>query len=225
MKKWLVYVLGIITGIILTFVFAYCVNMSNDLGIRGLELFDDPGEYMDFSKLEVFQVVESGCALSRADDYSTKVFLIPDDKQHFYDNQIIKLEDNQRLQRVGTFKYSNALGVENTVPAVIIVSGVNISGADDIESRKEMFDRPGECVSRNSFEVQEVLESGDAIASEVIFNYSGHIQTSDLTVMILAKKGSHFYNNQIVKAPKGKCARQIGTYKYGGGVIPIIAFK
>lgn len=55
--------------------------------------------------------------------------------------------------------------------------------------------------------------------------------TSDLEVLILAQEGSNFYNNQIVKAPKGKCARQIGNYKYqpykygDTKVIPIIAFK
>lgn len=28
MKKWLIYVLGVITGVILTFAFAFCVNLS-----------------------------------------------------------------------------------------------------------------------------------------------------------------------------------------------------
>ena len=59
----------------------------------------------------------------------------------------------------------------------------------------------------------------------------GHIFTSDLEVLILAQEGSNFYNKQIVKAPHGKCARQIGNYKYqpyeygDTKVIPIIAFK
>ena len=48
---------------------------------------------------------------------------------------------------------------------------------------------------------------------------------------LLERKGSNFYNKQIVKAPHGKCARQIGNYKYqpykygDTKVIPIIAFK
>ena len=33
MKKWFIYVLGIITGVILTFVFAFCVNLSSNSGI------------------------------------------------------------------------------------------------------------------------------------------------------------------------------------------------
>ena len=63
MKKWLVYLLGIITGVILTFAFAFYVNLSNNSGIVGLEMFEEPGDYMEYSQFEVFQVVESGCAL------------------------------------------------------------------------------------------------------------------------------------------------------------------
>ena len=129
MNKWLVYVLGIITGFILTLVFAFYVNLSNDSGIVGLKLFE----------------------------------------------------------------------------------------------------KPGDCVSRKNFEVQEVLESGDAIALEIREIYSGYVSTSDLEVLVLAQEGSSFYNNQILKAPRGNCARQIGTYKYqkygDAKVIPIIAFK
>ena len=92
-----------------------------------------------------------------------------------------------------------------------------------------MFDKPGDCVSRKNFEIQNVLESGDAIALEMRETISGYVFTSDLEVLILAQEGSNFYNNQIVKAPQGKCARQIGNYKYQNygttKVIPIIAFK
>ncbi len=68
----------------------------------------------------------------------------------------------------------------------------------------------------------------DAIALEIRETIR-HILTSDLEVLILAQEGSNFYNKQIVKAPQGKCARQIGNYKYqeygNTKVIPIIAFK
>lgn len=44
---------------------------------------------------------------------------------------------------------------------------------------------------------------------------AGHIFTPDLEVLFLAKDGNSFYEKQIVRAPKGKCARQIGTLKHG----------
>lgn len=234
MKKWLVYVLGVITGIVLTFAFAFCVNLSNNSGIIGLEMFEEPGEDMEYTQFEVFQVLDSGCALANADDtFDVTVFIIPDDKQQFYDNQKIVLKNDQCAQRVGTYRYSTKKGIEKTVPAVKIIDGVESKSNKTIAAKnnsgKTLFDKPGECVSRKNFEVQKVLESGDAIALEITETISGYVLTSDLEVLILAQGGSNFYNNQIVKAPQGKCARQIGNYKYQSygttKVIPIIAFK
>ena len=235
MKKWIIYVLGVITGIILTFAFAFCVNLSNNSGIIGLEMFEEPGDYMEYSQFEVFQVVESGCALAHADEsFGSIVFIIPNESQQFYDDQKIVLKNNQCAQHVGTYKYSTKMEIEKTVPAIRIVDGVELpkSNRTVTEKRdfgKTLFEKPGECVSRKNFEVQKVLDSGDAIALEIRETISEHVFTSDLEVLILAQEGSNFYNNQIVKAPKGKCARQIGNYKYqqygSTKVIPIIAFK
>ena len=229
--------LGIITGVILTFAFAFCINLSNNSGIIGLEMFEEPGDYMEYSQFRVFQVVESGCALAHADDsFGAIVFIIPNEKQQFYDDQKIVLKNDQCAQHVGTYKYNTKGGIEKTVPAIRIIDGVELPKSNKTVSAKNnsgktLFDKPGDCVSRNNFEVQEVLESGDAIALEIRETIGGHIFTSDLEVLILAQEGSNFYNKQIVKAPHGKCARQIGNYKYqpykygDTKVIPIIAFK
>lgn len=235
MKKWIIYVLGVITGIILTFVFAFCVNLSNNSGIIGLEMFEEPGDYMEYSQFDVFQVVESGCALAHADEsFGSIVFIIPNESQQFYDDQKIVLKNDQCAQHVGTYKYSTKMEIEKTVPAIRIVDGVELPKSNRTVTEKKdfgktLFDKPGECVSRKNFEIQKVLDSGDAIALEIRETISGHVFTSDLEVLILAQEGSNFYNNQIVKAPKGKCARQIGNYKYqqygSTKVIPIIAFK
>ena len=231
MKKWLIYVLGIITGVILTFAFAFCVNLSNNLGIIGLEMFEEPGDYMEYSQFKVFQVVESGCALAHADgSFGTIVFIIPNIKQQFYDGQEIVLKSDQRAQHVGIYKYNTKMEIEKTVPAIRIIDNVKRPRSDEaITSGKTLFDKPGECVSRKDFEVQKVLESGDAIALEIRETILGNIFTSNLEVLILAQKGSNFYDKQVIKAPQGKCARQIGNYKYQKygttKVIPIIAFK
>lgn len=229
--------LGIITGVILTFAFAFCVNLSNNSGIIGLEMFEESGDYMEYSQFEVFQVVESGCALAHADDsFGAIVFIIPNENQQFYDDQKIVLKNDQCAQHVGTYKYNTKMEIEKTVPAVRIIDGVELTKSNKTVSAKNnsgttLFDKPGDCVSRKNFEVQEVLESGNAIALEIRETIGGHIFTSDLEVLILAQEGSNFYNKQVVKTPHGKCARQIGNYKYqpykygDTKVIPIIAFK
>lgn len=57
MKKWLVYVLGIVTGFVLSIILAitisFFINKSNDLGIEGLQMFDEPGENMDYSTFKI----------------------------------------------------------------------------------------------------------------------------------------------------------------------------
>lgn len=127
MKKWLIYVLGIITGIVLTFTFAFYINLSNNSGIIGLEIFKVPGENMAYSQFDIFHVLESGYALANADDtFGSTVFIIPDEKQQFYDNQKIVLKKGQCAQRVGTYRYSTKIGIEKTVPAVKIIDGVEL---------------------------------------------------------------------------------------------------
>lgn len=236
MNRWLVYVLGIITGFILTVALGVFINQSKNGGVIGLELFEEPGEDMECSEFGVFQVVSSGCALAHAYDGSGAIVLIiPDENQHFYDDQKIDIKTGQHAQHVGTYRYSNKMGDDKTVPAVRIVDdGAELLPEEMPEedygsSDKVLFDKPGDCVSRKNFEVQEVLESGDAIAKEISYSFEGMVATSELEVLILAEEGSHFYNNQIVKAPRGTCSRQIGNYKYKHygetKVIPIIAFK
>ena len=193
MKKWIIYVLGVITGIILTFVFAFCVNLSNNSGIIGLEMFEEPGDYMEYSQFEVFQVVESGCALAHADEsFGSIVFIIPYESQQFYDDQKIVLKNDQCAQHVGTYKYSTKMEIEKTVPAIRIVDGVELPKSNRTVTEKKdfgktLFEKPGECVSRKNFEVQKVLDSGDAIALEIRETISGHVFTSDLEVLILAQ--------------------------------------
>ncbi len=216
MRKWLVYLLGIVSGIILTIAIAFYINLSNNRGIIGLEMFDDPGDYMDYSQFEIFQVVTDGCALARANgSFGQVVFIIPGETQNFYDSQKIVLNDKQAALRVGTYKYSSQMG-DKTVPAIEIIDGVESIDTNTVKNYSEMtlFDKPGDCVSRKNFEIQNILESGDAIALEISETISGHVFTSNLEVLMLVHEGAPFYDNQIVKVPQGKCARQIGIYKY-----------
>lgn len=108
-------------------------------------------------------------------------------------------------------------------------AGSASSSIDDEKKQIVMFDTPGECVSKRHFQVEKVLKSGDAIAREVDEFIGGFASTTELEVLVLDKGENHFYDKQILKIPEGKCARQIGTYRYGYGslkkVIPVVAFE
>lgn len=61
----------------------------------------------------------------------------------------------------------------------------------------------GECVTdMDRLEVYRVLDSGNAIA------FAGVLQ-----VVLLRKRGELLYSGQIVKIPRGYCARQVGVYR------------
>ncbi len=69
-----------------------------------------------------------------------------------------------------------------------------------------LFESEGECISRNSFEVFQVVEKGHALAKEDKF-------LSDLVVLFL-NEGEPYYDSQVIKIPAGKCVKQVGTYRY-----------
>ncbi len=68
-----------------------------------------------------------------------------------------------------------------------------------------LLSEPGECISSNSFEIIQVLDNGNALARE---------DETFLIVLFLAEKGISYYDDQIIEIPDGKCAKQIGIFRY-----------
>jgi hypothetical protein len=83
------------------------------------------------------------------------------------------------------------------------------------------FDEPGEVMSDKSYKVTRVLDKGSALArgkSEYGSSYYG-------LEVLLWDEEANYYDDQIVKAPNGKCFRQIGIYKSGLSTYPIVTLK
>lgn len=112
------------------------------------------------------------------------------------------------------------------ITQIDVVDSVD-TNIDVNEGKITLFDQPGESVSRNNFKVKEILNSGNVIAEEIVGGPDGFEITSDLDVLILAGKNDHFYNNQIIRVPRGKSAIHIGNFKRVkyGNTIPIISFR
>lgn len=74
-----------------------------------------------------------------------------------------------------------------------------------------LLDSPASCVSSNNFKVIQVLDSGEALAQEMdpILNIERGV-----TVLFLNENETPYYDEQIIKIPKNKCAKQIGYLKY-----------
>lgn len=71
-----------------------------------------------------------------------------------------------------------------------------------------IFPEKGECIeTKTDIKIFQVLEPNIALAETG--EYSNRIM-----LLLVNDDGKSFYDDQMVKVPKGKCAKQIGTYKY-----------
>lgn len=238
MKKIWVFFLGILTGIVLVFLTLFFINMSRSSDIT---FFDEPGEIITIQTFsgktqsvkcfEVFQTLDKGVALAVGKGLLSQdliVLLLNNDGTPYYDNQIVRAPKGKCFRQVGIYKYESEDKTRRTVPVVTLMDG-------EIEEEEEaldisqntrnkgltFFEKPGEVMSDNSYKVTKVLDNGSAIArgkSEHGSSYYG------LEVLIW-DEGATFYDDQIIKAPKGKCFRQIGIFKDWMKTYPIVSLE
>lgn len=90
-----------------------------------------------------------------------------------------------------------------------------------------LFEQEGECISENSFRVLQVRDTGEALANEL----DGDLQLpTGLTVLFLNEEGQSYYDDQTITMPPGKCARQIGVFKYMSNMgmektVPVVGIR
>lgn len=129
MNKFLIYILGIITGVVLTLVFAYLISDQKELvKDDGITLFETPGETFKVSAFKVIQVVDDNHALAIEmrwepvfEDYMPEelvVLLTNDSGEYYYDDQLIKTPKGKAMKQVGVYKYETRAGLAKTVPIV-----------------------------------------------------------------------------------------------------------
>ncbi len=93
-----------------------------------------------------------------------------------------------------------------------------------------LFDKPQRVLDFKRFKVEKVFDNGNALATVLNNRYSDMDILTSTTVLFLADKSSNFFDNQKIVVPKGKVAKQIGTYKYkefelsDTQTLPIVAF-
>lgn len=129
MKKLLIYIAGVITGIILTIVvLLFVAKSSTNLSDNGITMFPETGDYISGNQFEIFQVIEPGVALAYTEDrnYGVSSFTGPvvlfvnDEGKYYYDDEIIKIPSGKCIRQVGVYRYPTKSGFEKTVPVVKI---------------------------------------------------------------------------------------------------------
>ena len=130
MKKWVVFLLGMIAGGVLTFVMMLVLAIGANTSSNGMTLFDEPGECLSTGSFEIMQVIDDGVALANEIDkvrssYNTHtdllVLLVNDEGKLYYDDQVINVPNGKYARQIGVYKYPTKLGFEKTVPIVKIM--------------------------------------------------------------------------------------------------------
>lgn len=124
MKKFLIFIAGIITGIVLFIGISFFVASSSSN--NGITLFEEEGEYESVNSFRIFQVIESGNALATELEGEFNlptnfvVLFLNNEGQSYYDDQIINVPAGKHVKQIGIYKYFTKDKIEKTVPVVVI---------------------------------------------------------------------------------------------------------
>ena len=93
------------------------------------------------------------------------------------------------------------------------VTEVDVSneGTDKYGNYHKFFDEPADVIESQSFEVLQALSGGAAL---VRADDEGNGYYLGVKCLLMNDEGKDYYDDQIVKVPAGKVARQIGIYRY-----------
>lgn len=125
MKGFLIYVLGFISGVVVTllllFIFASVTTSIND---ENMTFFEQPGECITTKTLMVESVVYNNSAVAVEVEWnanlntysrtigSKEVLLTNDENEYYYDGQVIKTPREKCMKQVGIYKhYSKTLPI------------------------------------------------------------------------------------------------------------------
>ena len=76
-----------------------------------------------------------------------------------------------------------------------------------------LFEQDGACVSSSkNIEIFQTLGPDIALAHTQNKKYDYFVD--DILILILGDENTHFYDEQKIIIPNGKCLKQVGTYQY-----------
>lgn len=141
MKKWMIFVGGVVTGIVVTLLFAVLYTSSQADSSETLpeeeteqtedndfKFFDEPGEVINEPSVKVFQVLAKDAALvngynKEIDEYLGMVYLLVNkDNQYYYDDQIVKAPKGKVFRQVGIYRYPTKNDNVKTVPVILLMN-------------------------------------------------------------------------------------------------------
>ena len=97
MKKWLIFLGGVVTGVLLTFLFAFVFASQGETPAvedNGVTMFEKPGDVINETGFEVFQALEQGAALAKGKkEWMTVYMLVNDEGKYYYDDEKVTVDE------------------------------------------------------------------------------------------------------------------------------------
>ena len=133
MKRWLVFLLGFVSGVIFILLLAFIGASSSSRTIdNGMILFEQPGECLNSKAYEVFQVISDNSALAEEVEWSSTlnrymsttgllVLVTNDNGEFYYDDQVIEVPEGKCMRQIGIYKYKTRMDTEKRVPVVTLM--------------------------------------------------------------------------------------------------------
>lgn len=124
MKKWIVFVLGFVSGIVFLFLVLLIIGKTyatND----GMTYFEKPGKCISTKDFEVMQVVGEGYALAREKKGyvgGILVLVTNENGELYYDDQIIEVPKGKCMRQIGVYEYQTRMETIKTVPIVQVMN-------------------------------------------------------------------------------------------------------
>ena len=124
MRKGPVFILGLITGAVITIILAFLLTYS--FSSLKVSYYDEPGEALLSRSMIVFQASPNGrnALVSKSGNGRTEdqvyFFIQPKRNNTLYDGQEIKAPSGSAFRIVGTYSYETSLG-PSTVPAIMLM--------------------------------------------------------------------------------------------------------
>ncbi len=122
MKKSLVFILGVITGVFLTITLSLILTGASSRA--GISFYDAPEPPMPYRTVEVFQAISAGTALchpGNSSDIDDIVLLWTKERVGFYDGQTISVQTGNYFRQIGVYRYQTGGGLVRTVPVIAIM--------------------------------------------------------------------------------------------------------
>ena len=117
-----------------------------------------------------------------------------------------------------------------TMFVIMVVIGISMNSSNNGNyPGLTLFEEEGKCINAKQLEVMQTLEPNMALSIAKTQPNSLYYPNEILVLLLGDEKNSNYYDDLKINIPKGKCAKQIGTYQYeakmGMKTVPAVTIK